>query len=297
MANWRWAIRMISTTSLIFDIWWHGLAMATDFIILIWETSERLASFPQLKPGCKELVVGGGVKTNRLRPSNTELQRDHTKSYQYLPQTESMQVFVGGFNWKKIWNASICNFASLKNRFISKQVCMFLLEMTGCFNRKTPNCSKKHEKTLVFCVGLGHHVSRSSSYVFLRRRFGPPWPNTSASHITSTSWLLRSPAMSAKVSSAAKMTKTCASFKFQVAKGYPKTTIDLRSVNINRIYIYTVHGGTKDRWKRNDWVPIKVKCITMDWLYFTSKRKSWINPSFYIFAYPTLAFCRSINFI
>lgn len=69
--------------------------MATDFIILIWETSERLASFPQLKPGCKELVVGGGVKTNRLRPSNTELQRDHTKSYQYLPQTESMKGFCG----------------------------------------------------------------------------------------------------------------------------------------------------------------------------------------------------------
>ena len=41
--------------------------------------------------------------------------------------------------------------------------------------------------------------------------------------------------MSAKVSSAAKMTKTCASFKFQVAKGHPKTTIDLRSVNINCI--------------------------------------------------------------
>ena len=51
--------------------------------------------------------------------------------------------------------------------------------------------------------------------------------------------------MSAKVSSAAKMTKTCASFKFQVAKGYPKTTIDLRSVNINRIYIYILCMGVQ----------------------------------------------------
>ena len=78
--------------------------MATDFIILISETLERLASFPQLKPGCKELVVGAGVKTNktnRLRPSNTELQRDHTKSYQYLPKTESMKGFCGRIQLKE----------------------------------------------------------------------------------------------------------------------------------------------------------------------------------------------------
>lgn len=242
MANWRWAIRMISTTSLTFDIWWHGLAMATDFIILIWETSFRaLLPFHSSNLGVKSWLVVGSKQIDCAQATLNckETTQNRISTCQKLNQ---WRVFVGGFNWKKIWNASICNFASLKNRFISKQVCMFLLEMTGCFNRKTPNCSKKHEKTLVFCVGLGHHVSRSSSYVFLRRRFGPPWPNTSASHITSTSWLLRSPAMSAKVSSAAKMTKTCASFKFQVAKGYPKTTIDLRSVNINRIYIYCAWG-------------------------------------------------------
>ena len=109
--------------------------------------------------------------------------------------------------------------------------------------------ARKNMKKPWFSAWVGSPCFEKLQLCFLEAAIRTAWAdNTSASHITSTSWLPRSPAMSAKVSSAAKMTKTCASFKFQVAKGYLKTTIDLRSVNINCILCMGVQRIDEKKW-------------------------------------------------